>query len=117
MKPWMKPTKLEWISFFTIMPLLCMLLNHLLFGPRQWQDEKVWLFSFPLIYAVGFCSWYLHILVMHWLRILFPHIRQTGLRLIILATAHIFLISLTWIILFYAYDAVHFLGYQLDKSQ
>ena len=117
MKPWMKPTKLEWISFFTIMPLLCMLLNHLLFGPRQWQDEKVWLFSFPLIYAVGFCSWYLHILVMHWLRILFPNIRQTGPRLIILATAHIFLISLTWIILFYAYDAVHFLGYQLDKSQ
>ncbi|MFL5772952.1 MAG: sensor histidine kinase [Flavisolibacter sp.] len=117
MKTWMKPTKLEWISFFTIMPMLCVLLNQLLFGPRQWQDEKIWLFSFPLIFAEGFCSWYLHILVMHWLRIVFPNIRQTSLRLIVLAAAHICLISFTWILLFYSYAEVHFLGYQLNKTQ
>ena len=117
MKQWMKPTKLEWLSFFTIMPMLCVLLNQLLFGPRQWQDEKIWLFSFPLIFAEGFCSWYMHIFVMHWLRVIFPNIRQTGLRLMLLAVAHISLISLTWILLFYAYDSFHFLGYQLDKHK
>jgi two-component system LytT family sensor kinase len=117
MKTWMKPTKLEWISFVTMAPLLCLLLNHLLFGSRQWSDGKIWLFSFPVIYLQGFCSWYLHILVMHWLRIAFPNIRQTSLRLVILSVLHICLITLTYISLFYAYDATNFLGYRLDWAQ
>ena len=117
MKKWMKPTKLEWISFLTVMPVLCMILNHLLFDERQFQDYRIWLFSFPVIYAEGFISWWLHIVVMHWLRIRFPHIRQTTIRLILLAVAHISMISLTFIFLFYSYDAFHFLGYQLEWSQ
>jgi two-component system, LytTR family, sensor kinase len=117
MKPWMKPSKLEWISFVTMMPLLCILLNQLLFGSRQWNDSKIWLYSFPVVYIQGFCSWYLHIFVMHWLREVFPNIKQTGLRLSVLAIAHISLISLTYIILFYAYDTTGFLGYKLESHQ
>jgi two-component system LytT family sensor kinase len=99
------------------MPLLCVVLNHLLFGIRQWNDATVWCFSFPVIYVQGFLSWYLHIAVMHWLRVRFPDIRKTGLRLTLLAIGHISLITLTYITLFYGYDAVHFLGYALDKGQ
>jgi LytS/YehU family sensor histidine kinase len=54
---------------------------------------------------------------MHWLRVAFPDIKQTKLRLTLLAIAHISLISLTYIFLFYTYDATHFLGYVLDKEQ
>jgi two-component system LytT family sensor kinase len=117
MKSWMKPTKLEWISFFAIMPLLTMFLNFLLFGPRQFQDYKIWAFSFPVIYVQGFLSWYAHILVMHWLRIQFPDIKQTSLRLTVLGISHIVLISLTFIILFNAYAAFHFLGYVFNSSR
>jgi sensor histidine kinase YesM len=117
MKQWMKPTKLEWISFFTAMPLLCILLNHLLFGERQWKDDDIWLYSFPVIYIQGFCSWYLHKLVMHWLRVALPSMNQTGLRLTILGLAHLTLISLTYIALFYTYNTTHFLGYKLDTTR
>jgi two-component system LytT family sensor kinase len=117
MKNWMKPTKLEWISFVAIMPLLCLVLTYLLFGFDRFNDYKIWLFSFPIIYVEGFVSWYVHILVMHWLRIKFPHIRQTSLRLTILGVSHIALISITFLILFYAYDALHFLGYVFNRSQ
>lgn len=117
MKQWMKPTKLEWISFLTVMPLLCILLNHLLFGSRQWKDTDVWLYSFPVVYVQGFCSWYLHIFVMHWLRVALPSMNQTGLRLTLLGLIHLTLISVTYMTLFYAYDATHFLGYQLDSGQ
>lgn len=117
MKPWMKPTKFEWISALAGLPLLAVLLNYFLFGAQQWQDRQIWLFSFPLVCALSFASWYLHILVMHWLRIVFPNIKQTGLRLSILAIAHISLVSLTYIFLFWFYDAVHFLGYQLQMAQ
>ena len=117
MKQWMKPSKIELVSFVTIMPLLCVLLNHLLFGSRQWHDSKIWFYSFPVIYLQGFCSWYLHILVMHWLRVVFPDMKQTGLRLTILGLSHIALISLTYILLFYSYDATNFLGYKLQSGQ
>lgn len=117
MKQWMKPTKLEWISFFTAMPLLSILLNQLLFGARQWKDEVIWLYSFPVIYLQGFCSWYLHIFVMHWLRVALPSMNQTARRLAILGLVHVTLISLTYTALFYAYDAARFLGYELNTVQ
>ncbi|MFL5741003.1 MAG: sensor histidine kinase [Flavisolibacter sp.] len=117
MKHWLKPTRFEWLTFFIIMPLMCIVLNHLLFSQRQFTDYRVWLFSFPLIYIVGLASWYLHIVVMHWLRLAFPHIKQTSLRLTILAISHIALISLTFILIFYAYDAFHILGYHLNSGQ
>lgn len=117
MKTWMKPTKFEWISFFGIMPLIALLLTYLIFGTERFNDYRIWLYSYPIIYTQGFVSWYLHILVMHWLRIRFPNISQTSLRLTLLALAHITLVSLTYIMVFYVYDAFHFLGYVLEPSQ
>jgi sensor histidine kinase YesM len=117
MKQWMKPTKVEWLSFVTLMPLLGIFLNYLLFGQREFKDYRVFLFSYPVVLIQGFVSWWLHILVMHWLRVVFPNIRQTSLRLTILGVSHIALISLTYIVLFHTYDALHFLGYKLDQRQ
>jgi LytS/YehU family sensor histidine kinase len=54
---------------------------------------------------------------MHWLRIRFPLITQTSLRLTLLALAHISLVSLTYIMIFYTYDAFHFLDYVLEPYQ
>ena len=113
-KPWMKPTRVEWITFFTLMPVLCMLLNNLLFGDRVWYDRSIWLYSFPIIYVQGFISWYLHIISMHWLRIRLPGLQQTLLRLGVLAVTHVALTSITFAGIFYGYDWLHLLGYQLD---
>lgn len=117
MKKWMKPAKVEWVSFLTMMPLLCILLNQLLFGDRQWHDWKVWVFSFPVVYVQGAISWYLHIFSMHWLRVAFPKIKQTSLRLVLLGITHLCLISLTYLFLFYGYDTISFLGYHLQAGQ
>lgn len=116
-KPWMKPSRVEWITFFTLMPVLTALLNHLLFGDRIWHDRGIWLYSFTFVYAQGLVSWYLHIVSMHWLRIRLPDLQQTLPRLIILAITHIILTSLTFAGLFYGYDYFHFLGYVLDVHQ
>ena len=113
MKEWMKPTKLEWISFVAMMPVLAVVLNQLLFPTKNFSDRELWLFSFPIIMMMGLLSWYLHILVMHWLRIKYPSIQQTGKRLTILAIAHVLLTWTTFISLLVAYDLTHFLGYSL----
>ncbi|MBC7902124.1 MAG: histidine kinase [Gemmatimonadaceae bacterium] len=114
MKNWIKPGRVEWISFFAMMPVLTILLNMLLFPDRVWKDSRIWAFSFPVIYVQGFISWYLHIVSMHWLRIRFPLLRQTSFRLTVLYITHIFLTSLTFFSLFYGYDLFNFLGYQFN---
>jgi two-component system LytT family sensor kinase len=117
MKAWMKPTRIEWVSYLTLMPVLALVLNLLLFGNRVWYDKNIWIYSMPIVILQGLASWYLHILAMHWLRVVFPDIRQTVRRLAILAITHICLTSLTFATLFYCYDLTGFLGYQLDMSQ
>src|SRR5215204_5942571 len=114
MKNWIQPRRVEWISFYTMMPVLCFVLNYLLFDKRVFSDYRIWIYSFPVIFLQGMISWYLHIVVMHWLRIKFPLLKQTTLRLTILAFAHLSMTFLTFVGLFYTYDAFHFLDYVLD---
>jgi LytS/YehU family sensor histidine kinase len=54
---------------------------------------------------------------MYWLRIKFPSLKQTTLRLTILAFAHISMTFVTFVTLFYVYDAFSFLGYSLDTTK
>ncbi|HEX2609218.1 MAG TPA: histidine kinase [Flavisolibacter sp.] len=117
MKKWIRPRRIEWLSFFIMMPVLCFVLNYLLFNDRVFRDPKIWVCSFPIVYIQGFLSWYLHIAVMHWLRIRLPHIKQTAVRLSLLAIAHISMTFLTFALLIYSYDAVHFLNYRMDEHQ
>ena len=112
----MKPSRLEWISFVLLMPFLAILLNYMLFGSGFFSNINLWLISFPLVFALGVLSWYMQITVMHWLRLKFPDIRQTSLRLTILAVAQITLIYITNRILFNGYDAFEFFDYQFDRE-
>lgn len=111
-----RPSRFEQMSFITMMPILGVVLNYLLFDERAFTDVQVWLFSYPILLLQGRGSWYLHILVMHRLRTAFPLMKQTGKRLTILAASHIALVSLTFLTVFLVYDAFHFLGYVLNKE-
>jgi two-component system, LytTR family, sensor kinase len=114
MKKWIKPNKLEWTSYLLMMPFISLLLNSLLYGTEGLGRKDVLMYSFPLVIVQGMISWYLHIMVMHWLRVKFPHIRQTAVRLTLLGISHVTLISCTFIALFLTYDAFNFLGYNFE---
>ncbi len=111
-----KPSRLEWVSFLALMPFLAILLNYLLFGREFFTNGRTWLFSFPVVCLLGLVSWHAQIAAMHWLRARFPDIRQTSLRLTILAVVQILLVYFTNRILFHGYDAFEFLGYQLNSE-
>lgn len=117
MKRWNKPTRVEWISFLAMMPVLCFVLNYLLFGKRVFSDARVWMYSFPVVYIQGFFSWYAHIAVMHWLRYRFPRVNQTTKRLLLLGAAHITMTFFTFLMLIYGYEALHFLNFQYSPNQ
>jgi two-component system, LytTR family, sensor kinase len=117
MKLTVHPTKAQWLSLLIIMPFICFLLNNLLFCCEQLGDYKVWLFSFPIIYALGVVSWYLQLNIMHWLRQTFTQVNQTMLRLLIAGLLHFVVRAAMFTAIFYSYDAVHFLGYELNEDK
>lgn len=109
----LKPTKIEWITFFTLMPFIGFGVYYLLYGERYSEPELITQ-AVPLIFLIGFISWYLHILVMHYLRVWFPEFRQTVSRLCILTIAHLSLITSSMVVFFYGFNAMHFQGYHLN---
>ena len=111
MKAWLKPNKLEWLLFFIMMPVVSVAFNYLLFEDRLWSDKVIWQYSVPIVFVVGFFSWYAHTVVMHALRIHYPFIQQTVKRLLVLAVCHILLTSLTFASIIFVYNATGFLGY------
>ena len=113
MNPW-KPTRLEWITFLILMPVLDVLLGYLLFSDAFFSNTSIFLQGFSIIYVIGFISWYLHIATMHLLRVELPEVSQTRLRVVLLGITHLTLITLSMVAFFYGFDAIHFLGYNLD---
>ena len=106
-----KPTKIEFITFLLLGPILTVLMNILLFGDRVRYDWDIWAYSFPIAFIEIFVFWYFHIVVMHWYRLKLPALNQTLLRLSLLAVSHVIMATSTFWVLFIGYDAAHFLGY------
>jgi two-component system, LytTR family, sensor kinase len=111
MKAWLKPNKIEWLTFLVMMPVVAVAFNYLLFEERLWSDIVIWQYSVPIVYVQGFLSWYAHILIMHALRREYPLIEQTIKRLMVLAIFHILLTSLTFASIILIYNETGFLGY------
>ena len=108
-----KPTKIEWITFFSFIPVMGIALNYLLFGER-FNSREILLKALPLILVMGLILWYLHIVTMHVLRIKLPEFRQTILRITLLVIVHAGLVAATMVLVFYGFSAVHYMGYKLD---
>lgn len=108
-----KPDKIEVIFLVLLGPLLSMMMNRLLFGDDFLNSEVLYK-SFPLILFYISVSWYLHITVMHLLRLKYPSFEQTNKRITILFVSHISLTSGSLFMIFWTYDYFHFLGYTMD---
>jgi two-component system, LytTR family, sensor kinase len=111
MKRW-KPTRIEWVTFLVLMPVVNVIINYLLFEQRLFNEINIWLFSVPLVHAIGFVSWYLQVATMHYLREKLPNLSQTGNRLLLLFISHMMLMLLTMWIYVYGFSIIDFLGYE-----
>lgn len=111
-----RPTKIEWISFWVLMPIISIATGLVMFKQRFYQEWEVMLGAFTAIYLIGLLSWYLHIVSMHYLAKLLPKLSQTIIRLVLLAIVHMALITLTMCSYFYGFDALSLFGYRFDED-
>lgn len=112
----MKPPKLEFYTFLMSMPLIDVALNYVLYDARIWQDIDIWLFSFPLLFFIGFCSWYCHVLYSSWVERKFPSLGESRQRILMKVFIIVFVMTPSILLIFLLYDYFHILGYQFEKE-
>jgi len=112
---WVKPTKVELYSFIFSMPIIDLALNHIMFGDRIWREWNIWLLSFPLIFCIGIMSWYSQVLYHHAVEKKYPELNQSTKRIIGKALVVVLLMSPSVLLIFFLYDGLNILNYQLEK--
>ena len=108
-----KPTKLQVYSFIASMPIIDFVLNYIMYDERLFSDINIWLISFPLICVIGICSWYTHTLISGAINKRYPELTQTRIRILILVVSIIPFMSSCILLIFFLYDWLSLLGYQL----
>lgn len=115
MKFFKKSTRIQWLSFLTSMPLIDIAINHVLYGERLFSDSRIWLISFPLIWVIGLCTWYLHVLYEDWVQRKYPEIRESGRRILAKSLVVFLVMTPAALLIFIGYDWFHILGYELTE--
>ena len=113
---WYRPTKLQLYSFCASMPLIDFLLNYIIYDERVFKDIKIWLVSFPVIFIIGIASWLTHISISNYTKNRYPGLKQTRIRLLIMALCIIPFMSFSVTFIFFVFDALNILGYRFTMD-
>lgn len=111
-----KPTKLQTYAFIASMPIIDLILNYIIYDEKTFLDWRIWVFSFPLIFAIGVLSWSTHVIIAHAIREKYPDLKHTSIRVALLALCLIPFMSSSVMVIFIVYDAFHILGYELSYT-
>lgn len=109
-----RPTKLQTYSFVASMPIIDFLLNYIIYDDRIFHNINIWLISFPLIFIIGLLSWSTHVMISEKIRINYPGLKQSGIRIVLLAFCLIPFMSACIVFIFMLYDSLHILGYKMN---
>ena len=108
-----RPWKIQVIGFWVSMPFIVLAYNAILYPGRFISDWRIWAFSWPLIYGMGYLSWFAHIQYDHAVRRKFPSLKETRKRIFFKALTNPLIMTPSVLIIFFVYDRAHILGYQL----
>lgn len=107
-----RPPKLKLFAFLFSMPLIACVLNLIMFKQRFWTDINVWLISFPLLFLLGFFSWYSHTVYEDMIEKRFPDLKQSPQRITWKAMIMLLVMTPSIVLIFLLYHKLHILDYQ-----
>lgn len=90
-----KPNKIEWISFFALMPVIAGGCCFVLFGSGWFKILNLWFFGFLFTMTVGLFIWYLDVLFTRQIHDMFAAYSDTLKRLVALLAKQILIIALS----------------------
>ncbi len=113
---WVKPPRLYTYSFWLSMPVITFAMMYILYDDRVWVDWKVWIVTWPIIYFIGYFSWYGHVQYDFLLRRKYPLLQQTARRVFYKTAVNLLVMTPSVILIFYVFHWFHILGYQIQPD-
>ncbi|MES2777548.1 MAG: histidine kinase [Bacteroidota bacterium] len=111
-----KPPKLHLYSFIISMPLITFTYMYIMYGQRVWADWKPWVISWPIIYFIGYFSWYGHVQYDHYLQQKYPSLQQTGRRVTFKLLVNLLVMTPSVVIIFFVFQGFNVLNYQVQLN-
>jgi two-component system LytT family sensor kinase len=111
-----KPPKIQVYSFWISMPMIITALLYIMYGERIWLEWNIWAVSVPVLYAIGFVSWYGHSQYDHLLRTKLPSLQQTGKRLMFKLLVNLFIMTPSVLVIFYVFHRFQIFGYRVQEG-
>jgi two-component system LytT family sensor kinase len=103
--------KLKVYSFLFSMPIIDIAVNQILYRERLWKEWGIWLVSFPLIFVLGFYSWYVRVSASAKAEKKFPALNQTWMRIRFKMLICLLSMISTVLIVITIYSVLHIEGY------
>lgn len=73
--------KLELFSFLFSMPFIVFVAHLFMFENPIWYDSRLWLYSFPLVFFLGFIVWLIRLRYNQYLERIYPQVQQSSARI------------------------------------
>ena len=113
---WLKPPRIYTYSFWLSMPVITFAMMYIIYDERVWADWKVWIVTWPIIYFIGYFSWYGHVQYDFFLRRKYPMLQQTGRRVLYKTAVNLLVMTPSVILIFYVFHWFHILDYQIQAD-
>ncbi|HEX5625013.1 MAG TPA: histidine kinase [Saprospiraceae bacterium] len=111
-----KPPRYQIVGFWLSMPFITLALSYILYDERLFNDWRVWVVSYPVIYLIGYFSHYCHSIYDYLLRMRFPSLSETRKRVFYKAAVNLFIMTPSILLIFLVFHAFHILGYQIQDN-
>ena len=111
-----KPKKFYVWCFWIPMPLITLAWIYILYDDRMWTDWRVWAVTTPIIYFLGYFSWFGHVQYNEFVEKKFPSLEETLKRNVYKIGVNLLVMTPSVLIILYVFQYFHILGYSIQEN-
>lgn len=111
-----KPKKFYVWCFWIPMPLITLAWIYILYDDRMWTDWRVWAVTTPIIYFLGYFSWFGHVQYNEFVEKKFPSLEETLKRNVYKIGVNLLVMTPSVLIILYVFEYFHILGYSIQEN-
>ena len=111
-----KPPYYQVLGFVLSMPFISLALCYIMFDERLFQEWKIWVISYPVIYIIGYFSWRLHYVYDDYLWTKMPSLKETRKRVYYKAAVNVLVMTPSVLLIFLTFHLLKIQGYQIQEN-
>lgn len=108
--------KLELFSFLFSMPFIVVVAHLFMYENSIWYDSRLWLYSFPLVFFLGFIVWLIRLRYNQYLERVYPQVQQSFERISRKFISLLFICLVGTLVPVITYGYFHFFGYEFQSA-